>query len=263
EPSKNVLKVRHANLFGEEPLLDELLNMTDPSLITALVERWRQETHTFHLPCGECTITLEDVSLKIGMNVNGLLVTGPTYFDWDEMCGELLGKVPIAGEDMRGCELKLNWLVENFSELPSDPTEIQLQQYCRAHILYIIGGELISDKSNSRVHLMYLHLLRDLSRVHRYSWGSACLANLYREMCRATKPNGKAMGGLHFLAPRLDGPPTYSLTKRWGRSNLIFQEVPQGDLTGYSLNGCHMKFIETIFNVKFDKIRRCGVHVQL
>ncbi|KAF1892723.1 hypothetical protein Lal_00042614, partial [Lupinus albus] len=98
EQSKNVLRVRHANLFGEEPLLDELLNMTsfskffslrcfsiNPSLITALVERWRPETHTFHLPC--------DVSLQIGINVNGLPVTGPTYFDWDEMCGEFLGKV--------------------------------------------------------------------------------------------------------------------------------------------------------------------------
>ncbi|KAF1888726.1 hypothetical protein Lal_00036767 [Lupinus albus] len=112
--------MRHANLFEEEPLLDELLRLSgfsklsslrcfniDSSLITALVERWRSETHTFHLPCGECTITLEDVSLQIGMNVNGLPVTGPTYFDWDEMCGELLGKILINEEDMRGCELKL------------------------------------------------------------------------------------------------------------------------------------------------------------
>ncbi|KAF1892705.1 hypothetical protein Lal_00042594 [Lupinus albus] len=133
---------------------------------------------------------------------------------------------------MRGCELKLNWLVENFSELPSNPTEIQLQQYCRAHILYIIGGELIPDKSNSTVHLMYLHLLRDPSRVNKYSWSSACLANLYREMYRATKPNGKAMGGclillqfwtwyrLPFLAPRLDGSPTYPLAKRSKKFNL-------------------------------------------
>ncbi|KAF1893533.1 hypothetical protein Lal_00002022 [Lupinus albus] len=266
EPSKNVLRVRHSNLFAEEPLLDELLNITgfsnfsrlrcfniDPSLITALVERWRPETHTFHLPCGECTITLEDVSLQLGLNVNGRPVTGPTYFDWDEMCGELLGKVPIVEEDMRGCELKLAWLVDNFSQLPPNPTQIQLEQYCRARILYIIGGELIPDKSNSRVHLMYLHLLRDLSRVNRYSWGSACLANLYREMCRATKPNGKAMGGclillqswawyrLPFLAPRFDGPPTYPLAKRWGQTNLIFQGVPRGDLTGYRSRLDHME----------------------
>lgn len=36
-------------------------------LISALVKRWRPETHTLHLSCGECTITLEDVALQLGL----------------------------------------------------------------------------------------------------------------------------------------------------------------------------------------------------
>ncbi|KAF1871833.1 hypothetical protein Lal_00020628, partial [Lupinus albus] len=196
------------------------------------------EIHTFHLPCGECAVTLEDVSLQLGVSVTGRPVTGPTYFDWDEMCGELLGNVPIFEEDMRGCELK-------------------------ARIIYIVRGKLLPDKSNSRVHLMYLHILRDLSRVCRYKWGSACLANLYMELCRVKKPNVKAMGGclmllqswiwyrIPFLAPRLDGLPTYPFAKRSNTINLSRSSTWRLD----GLNGSYMRLISTISHVKSNKIR--------
>ena len=42
----------------------------DHALVTAMVERWRQETHTFHLPIGEATITLEDVAVLLGLPVD-------------------------------------------------------------------------------------------------------------------------------------------------------------------------------------------------
>ncbi|KAF1868413.1 hypothetical protein Lal_00008220 [Lupinus albus] len=96
-----------------------------------------------------------------------------------------------------------------------------------------IVGKLLPDKSNNRVHLIYLPLLRDLLRVHKYNWGSACLANLYREMCRATKPNAKAMGGF-------DGLPTYPFALRWGYTQLNFQGITCGDLTEYRLRLDHM-----------------------
>lgn len=50
----------------------------DTSFIYALLERWRPETHTFHFPTGECTITLEDVSMFLGLRVNGRAVVGPS-----------------------------------------------------------------------------------------------------------------------------------------------------------------------------------------
>ncbi|KAH1039529.1 hypothetical protein J1N35_041272 [Gossypium stocksii] len=52
----------------------------DPKLISALLERWRPETHTFHLSCGECTITLEDMQLQLELPVDGSVVIGSAQF---------------------------------------------------------------------------------------------------------------------------------------------------------------------------------------
>lgn len=43
----------------------------DRSLIAALTDRWRPETHTFHLPVGEVTITLQDVAYLLGLPLAG------------------------------------------------------------------------------------------------------------------------------------------------------------------------------------------------
>ncbi|KAK5818323.1 hypothetical protein PVK06_023258 [Gossypium arboreum] len=64
----------------------------------------------------------------------------------------------------------------------------------RAYIMHIIRGVLMPDANNNRVHLMYLPLLADLQNVRSYSWGSAVLAMLYRELCRTTKPNTVDIG---------------------------------------------------------------------
>jgi len=44
-------------------------------LVSALVECWRTETHTFHFLHGEATITLQDVVLQLGLKIDGLPVT--------------------------------------------------------------------------------------------------------------------------------------------------------------------------------------------
>ena len=53
----------------------------DHALITALVERWRLETHLFHLPHGEMTITLQDIEVIMGVPVDGLPMVGYTHMD--------------------------------------------------------------------------------------------------------------------------------------------------------------------------------------
>ncbi|MBA0654188.1 hypothetical protein Goklo_021249 [Gossypium klotzschianum] len=41
----------------------------DSKHISAFVKRWRPEKDTFHLSCGECTITLEDVQLQLKLQL--------------------------------------------------------------------------------------------------------------------------------------------------------------------------------------------------
>ncbi|PPD93408.1 hypothetical protein GOBAR_DD09654 [Gossypium barbadense] len=66
----------------------------DPTLISALVERWRPEIHTFHLPCDECTITLENVALQLSLSVDGSIVTRSIIVPGKENhCVTLFGKV--------------------------------------------------------------------------------------------------------------------------------------------------------------------------
>ena len=40
------------------------------------VDRWHPETHTFHLPCGEMSVTLQDTAMILGLPINGPPVTG-------------------------------------------------------------------------------------------------------------------------------------------------------------------------------------------
>ncbi|MBA0660363.1 hypothetical protein Goklo_012386, partial [Gossypium klotzschianum] len=79
-----------------------------PLFISALVKRWRLEMHTFHLPCRECIITLEDISLQLDLPIDGDVVTGPVISaDWSATCEQLLGKVP---NRFKGSRIEMRWL---------------------------------------------------------------------------------------------------------------------------------------------------------
>ncbi|MBA0621855.1 hypothetical protein Godav_007441, partial [Gossypium davidsonii] len=64
----------------------------------------------------------------------------------------------------------------------------------------MIRGYLMSDLSRNLVHLRWLLKLVDFRAASEFSWGSAVLVILYREMCGATPPTkAKIKGCLSLL----------------------------------------------------------------
>ena len=59
---------------------------------------------------------------------------------------------------------------------------LRVTQSACGFILALIGSFLFADKKGVHVHLCFLPLLRDLMQTIVYSWGSAVLAQLYREL---------------------------------------------------------------------------------
>ncbi|RYR12618.1 hypothetical protein Ahy_B04g070076 isoform H [Arachis hypogaea] len=150
-----------ARLYHLARLNDRWFRLDEP-LVSAFVERWRPETHTFHMPFGECTITLQDVAYQLGLPVDG---------DY-----------------------------ETFAECPDGADEETVRRFVRAYIMMLLGTQLFADKSGNRIHIRWLPYVARLEEMGRYSWGSAALAWLYRCMCRvANRHVVKLAGPLQLL----------------------------------------------------------------
>ncbi|QHN78255.1 uncharacterized protein DS421_19g659790 [Arachis hypogaea] len=179
-------------------------------LINALVERWHPDTHTFHLPVGECAVTLEDVAVILGLLTDGLPVIGMTMSSFKALEAECLHQFGVSPRksDYRGSCIKLTWL-RDLKERLQLTNENNMQRYVKCHIMLLFDMILFGDN------------------IRQYSWGSACLANLYRALCRASHFDCKEIDDLltlllnwawirlPYLAPVPRESCSFSLANRW------------------------------------------------
>ncbi|XP_019263800.1 PREDICTED: serine/threonine-protein phosphatase 7 long form homolog [Nicotiana attenuata] len=169
----------------------------DYALITAMIERWRPETHTFHLPIGEATITLQDAEILYGLSADGLpvlLLTTMRYYPreayWD-MLHMLTGFMPEGQEVASGVSrIQLvpirDHLVQLHDTITDESAEVDVQRYTRLLLLLLFGGVLFPNTSGNLVSLRFLHHITRFEDTASYSWGGAVLSFLYRQMCRAS-----------------------------------------------------------------------------
>ncbi|QHO29407.1 uncharacterized protein DS421_8g224860 [Arachis hypogaea] len=141
-------------------------------------------------------ITLEDVAMIFGLQTHGLPVTGSTDHSKSGLENECMTQFSSTPgpNNHKGSRTKLAWFrtLKRRQHL-TDPASRKI--YVKCHIMYLFGTTLFSDKSEITVHWKYLPLLREFSHIHKFSCGSACLAQMYRSLSWASKYDCKDMDG--------------------------------------------------------------------
>ncbi|QHO41062.1 uncharacterized protein DS421_5g142450 [Arachis hypogaea] len=154
------------------------------TLLSALVEHWRPKTHTFYLPVGEVTVTLEDVSYILGILINREAVTGrsdSSHQFFVENCISCFGWEPGPQDHVLGKVNNIQW-VRRCIDTESCDTQESIERYVRAHIFYVLGAVVFPDKSTTSLNSKFLPLLRDFHRISGYSWGQP-VWHTYTDRC--------------------------------------------------------------------------------
>ncbi|XP_009594171.1 protein MAINTENANCE OF MERISTEMS-like [Nicotiana tomentosiformis] len=160
-----------------------------------MIERWRPETHTFHLPIGEATITLEDVEVLFGFPIDGLHVAYPHALrDYREvhylyMLQRLTCFQPAEETALSGAsQLQMTPVRKHLEAMDAEIIDASLAEdidwHTRLLLMLMFGGVLFPNTSGNLVSLIFLHHLEQLDELPGYSWGAVVLGYLYRQMCR-------------------------------------------------------------------------------
>ena len=183
---------------GLSPLIACSVDTGDRGLLSAFVERWHRETSSFHLPVGELTITLDDVSSLLHLPVIGdLHAFEPLHVDDAvQMLVDLLMVSPESARaetvQCRGPYVRLQWVRDIYQR------RCQAGHWtvaARAYLLHLLGCTLFANKSATNVHVVYLEALRDLSMTERYAWGVAALVHMYDQLNDASMSHSRQLGG--------------------------------------------------------------------
>ncbi|KAE8776931.1 serine/threonine-protein phosphatase 7 [Hordeum vulgare] len=119
----------------------QLVSRSTPNLnaaaVTSLIDRWRPETHSFHLRTGEMTVTLQDVSMITALPIEGKPLCMSTDSEgWRQQMEALIGMSPQEPEvedggkkDRVPAGATFTWIAANFAHCPEDADDEVIQSW--------------------------------------------------------------------------------------------------------------------------------------
>ncbi|XP_059310888.1 protein MAIN-LIKE 2-like [Lycium ferocissimum] len=139
-----------------------------------MIERWRPETHTFHLRTGEATITLQDVKVIYDLQIDGQAlyrVEPPEILPYRQELTRLTGFKPLQ-RDMRGRSRLLRSslhahlrLVDLQGPIDEATPQADVDRRARLYLLIIFGGIMFPNTSGADMSIRYLLFFEDLDRT--------------------------------------------------------------------------------------------------
>ena len=132
----------------------------DRGLLSALVDRWRPETHTFHLPVGEMAVTQQDVSLLLGLPlVDRVVAARAVDPDWRQVILQWFdGVLPPVEDQPPQVGFSDNhgptkaWLLQFTAEhLALDAEEWRVRRHLEAYLLWLFGWVLFTSSHHDSV----------------------------------------------------------------------------------------------------------------
>ncbi|XP_058767723.1 protein MAIN-LIKE 1-like [Vicia villosa] len=161
-PEQVIRIITHFSLleFAECPL-----TMLDTFLLSPFVEWWHPERSSFHLPFGEMTITLDDVSSLFHIPIVGIFFTS-LHINQGTPLAQVVEDLEVDEDEVleefscnRGLHLWMYWLRERYDEL------VAAERYevaARAYMLHLMVCILSADKSGVYIDDCYLWMFSSL-----------------------------------------------------------------------------------------------------
>ncbi|KAE8792915.1 mutator protein [Hordeum vulgare] len=125
---------------------------------------------------------------------------------WRQQMEALIGMSPQEPEvedggkkDRVSADAPFTWIIANFAHCPEDADDEVIERYARVYMWYVISRTIFADGTGKNAPWMWLKALTVFD--NKFSWGSAALAYLYRQLgdaCRRSTKDG-GVGGCMLL----------------------------------------------------------------